>query len=43
MIIICTFNALAGIVHGTGVTDEVDWGEAGTQIEVQEEDEKGIV
>lgn len=27
ILIICTFNALSGIVHGAGVTNEVDWGD----------------
>eukprot|EP01114_Cavostelium_apophysatum_P012588 TRINITY_DN2853_c0_g1_i3.p1 TRINITY_DN2853_c0_g1~~TRINITY_DN2853_c0_g1_i3.p1 ORF type:complete len:370 (-),score=89.81 TRINITY_DN2853_c0_g1_i3:57-1166(-) len=43
MIIICTFNSLAGLVHGTGVTDEVDWStnaHSAQTMEAQEEEEK---
>lgn len=40
MIIICTFNALAGIVFGCGVSEEVDYGDSTTVSEVEEEDQK---
>jgi sestrin len=43
ILIICTFNALAGIVYGCGVTDEADWESVeGSTTETEEED-KGTV
>jgi len=40
ILIICTFNALAGIVHGCGVRNEVDWDDMDSTLPETEEEEK---
>jgi len=40
ILIICTFNALAGIVHGCGVRNEVDWDDIDSSLPETEEEEK---